>query len=128
MLKVWTIGHISRARLGSSARTTLRPRSVATTPGGSNFTAPRMQERLRPLTEVPTRIRQVRHNNRSLLFWVSKLVLGSTALPKPSLSQRSHAWPLPRAFSRSNPINLGSDSAVYRRSEERRGLEERTGL
>jgi hypothetical protein len=35
---------------------------------------------LRSLTEVPTRIRQVRHNNRSLLFWVSKLVLGSRLL------------------------------------------------
>src|SRR6266581_3436653 len=34
MLKIWTIGHISRARLESSARTTLRPRSVGNTPKG----------------------------------------------------------------------------------------------
>ena len=45
--------------------------------GDSNFEALRLQKRLRFLTEVPIRIRQVRHINGSLLFRVSRLVLGS---------------------------------------------------
>jgi hypothetical protein len=46
----------------------------------SNFEALRLQKRLRFLTEVPIRIRQVRHINGSLLFRVSRLVLGSRHL------------------------------------------------
>jgi hypothetical protein len=45
--------------------------------GDSNSEALRLQKRLRFLTEVPIRIRQVRHINGSLLFRVSRLVLGS---------------------------------------------------
>ena len=43
--------------------------------GDSNFEALRLQKRLRFLTEVPIRIRQVRHINGSQLFRVSRLVL-----------------------------------------------------
>jgi hypothetical protein len=55
----------------------------------SNFEALRLQKRLRFLTEVPIRIRQVRHINGSLLFRVSRLVLGSV---RPAKAGMNSGW------------------------------------
>ena len=77
---------------------------------------------MRFLTEVPIRIRQVRHINGSLLFRVSRLVPGKSARVLGSfdrVGQKDLTLAMPKhqivcLISRPRPIPVGHEATVYR--------------